>query len=187
MIEWPDHDRPWEWELFRPLHGTSMLELGNKRKGDFVYKAFFESIGFRHVSVDINGEDGALPLDLSKPIDLGTFDMVSNLGTSEHVSEDRYTGQIQCWRNILEAMHIGSVLVSITPQPGTWLKHGTWYPHESFFHALAKCNGLEAERVSNRPWFAHNPRRRLVDARLVRREDKPFEMPSKEHIFYNRR
>jgi len=187
VIEWPDHDRPWEWELFRPLVGTSMLELGNKRKGDIVYKDFFQSIGYRHVSVDLNGMDGALPLDLSEPLRLGTFDMVSNLGTSEHVSEGNYRGQVQCWRNILEAMHVGAVLVSITPQPGTWRRHGTWYPYESFFAALAEGNGLEVQRVRNRDWFEHNPSRRLIDARLVRLEDRPFEMPSDDHMFCNGR
>ena len=186
MIEWPDHQRPWEWELFRPLVGTSMLELGNKRKGDIVYKEFFQSIGYRHVSVDLNGMDGALRLDLSEPLDLGTFDMVSNLGTSEHVSESNYRGQVQCWRNILEAMHVGSVLINITPQPGTWRDHGTWYPHESFFGALAECNGLEVQRVFNREWIAGNPNRRLVMARLIRLEDRAFQMPAKEHMFQNR-
>lgn len=187
MIEWPDHQRPWEWELYRPLVGNTMLELGNKRKGDIVYKEFFESIGFTHTSVDLNGQDGALPLDLSKPLGLGTFDMVTNLGTSEHVSEGNYAGQVQCWRNILEAMHVGSVLVSITPQPGTWIEHGTWYPRLAFFAELAKLNGLELERSEERPWFDHNPNRRLVTARLVRLEDRPFEMPASEHMFHNHR
>src|SRR6185369_5643655 len=57
--------RSWEWELFDPLVGSSMLELGNKKKaaGDavFTYKSVFKSMGFRHVSVDTNGLDGAMP------------------------------------------------------------------------------------------------------------------------------
>ena len=78
-----------------------MLELGNKRNTPrHIYKAFFEARGFRHVSVDINGSDGALRKDLTEPLGLGTFDMVSNIGTTEHVSEGDYAGQVACWRNI---------------------------------------------------------------------------------------
>lgn len=162
-----------------------MLELGNKRKGDIVYKTFFESIGFKHTSVDLNGKDGALPLDLSKPLGLGTFDMVTNMGTSEHVSEGNYTGQVQCWQNIVESMHVGSVLVTITPQPGTWIRHGTWYPKLAFFAELAKHNGLKVERAQERDWFAGHPNRRLVTARLVRRKLVPFNMPDRRTMFQN--
>ncbi len=173
--------RSWEWELYSPLIGTSMLELGNKKKGPFVYKAFFQGRGYRHVSVDINGLDGALPKDLTKPLNLGTFDMVTNIGTSEHVSEGNYDGQIACWKNILEAMAVGSVLVSNTPQEGAWKRHGTWYPQQPFFVELAKLNGLEVERLYTSDERKPNcpPDLRLIFARLIRRELLPFQMPSK--------
>lgn len=145
-----------------------MLELGNKRKGDMVYKKVFEKAGFRHVSVDINGRDGALKMDLRQPLNLGTFDMVTNFGTSEHVSEDSIEGQVGCWQNILGAMHVGSVLVSITPKKGAsrWLRHGRWYPQEKFFERMAELNGLEVERL-----YVDE---HLVYCRAVRKEDVPF-------------
>jgi hypothetical protein len=176
--------RSWEWELYDPLVGSSMLELGNKRKaggdGPFTYKDVFISLGFRHVSVDTNGLDGALPLDLRKPLNLGTFDMVSNIGTSEHVSENDWDGQVACWRNIAEAMHVGSVLVAITPRPGSWLRHGTWYPHKEFYTELARLNGMEVERCYDSVDRGDNiaPHLRLVYARLRRVSDAPFQMPT---------
>jgi len=168
--DFPYHS--WEREIFSPLVGNSMLELGNKRKGDMVYKSVFESLGFRHVSVDLNGLDGALPLDLRKPLNLGTFDMVTNIGTSEHVSESDYDGQVECWRNIVEAIHIDSVFVSITPLEGAqrWLRHGRWYPQEAFFEELAELNGMVAERI----YVDSN----LVYARLKRNDDCEFQMPT---------
>jgi hypothetical protein len=170
--------RTWEWNLLSPLVGRSMLELGNKVKGDFVFKEFFEARGFRHVSVDTNGLNGALPLDLRQPLKLGTFDMVTNFGTSEHVSEDRYEGQIQCWRNIVEAMHAGSVLISVTPMPGTNRAHGAWYPYMEFFRSLAALNGLEVERLyDSKEQPDGKPGRDHILARLVRREVVPFVMP----------
>lgn len=181
--------RGWEWELLCPLVGTSMLELGNKRKGDFIYKKFFEGRGFRHVSVDTNGLDGALRKDLRNPLNLGTFDMVTNIGTTEHVSEKDWSGQVACWRNIVEAMHVGSVLVSITPKAGSWPRHGTWYPLHSFFVELASLNGCEVERLydSDTRWKPAPDGYKYVFARLIRRAAVPFVMPEQKHIFRNDR
>ena len=123
----PFVDRPTEWAFYNPLVGSTMLELGNKKNArlGLTYKAFFQSLVFRHISVDLNGEDGALKRDLCRPLDLGTFDMVTNIGTSEHVEN-----QEAVWRNMLEALHIGSVFLSATPLPGDWLGHGHFYPSE---------------------------------------------------------
>ncbi len=180
--------RSWEWELYNPLVGSTMLELGNKKKSAgevvFTYKDVFTSLGFQHTSVDTNGLDGALPKDLTKPLGLGTFDMVSNIGTTEHVSETSWSGQVACWKNIAEAMHVGSVLVSITPRPGAWQHHGTWYPHKEFFTELARLNGLEVERCYDSVDRGDSvaPHLRLVYARLRRVTDAPFKMP--EHGMY---
>ena len=178
--------RSWEWELLDPLVGCSMLELGNKVKGGQTYKEFFISRGFRHVSVDTNGLNGALPLDLTRPLHLGCFDMVTNIGTSEHVSEDDYAGQIECWRNMLEALDIGSVLICCTPKPGSWPRHGTWYPTEAFYDSLSRVNGLELERLYDSDQRKPNcpPQLRLIFARMTRREYAPFVMPP-SGMFHN--
>lgn len=164
-------NRSWERTLLNPLVGSSMLELGNKIKGEMVYKNVFERLGFRHVSVDLNGRNGALKLDLRKPLYLGQFDMVTNFGTSEHVSDDNWNGQVECWRNMLTALSVGGVLVSITPLEGAkrWLRHGRWYPQIAFFQEMAKKNGLNVERL----YTDSN----LVYARLRRIERRKFVMP----------
>ena len=46
-----------EWELYQPLVGDTMLELGNKITKGTSYKQYFESIGFKHTSVDWNGNE----------------------------------------------------------------------------------------------------------------------------------
>lgn len=160
--------------LFEPLAGVrSMLELGNKRGTDGpgdTYKRHFEALGIRHVSVDWNGEDGALALDLRQPLDLGLFDMVSNVGTSEHVDD-----QVSCWRNIVESA--AWIIVSITPAPGNWPGHGLHYPTEKFFEELAALNAFALQRC----YTAGPPGRRFVYARLCRRdglEEKRFTMPA---------
>lgn len=185
--------RSWEWDIISPLVGNSMLELGNKKKAGgegetFTYKAVFQSLGFRHVSIDTNGLDGALNKDLRKPLSLGTFDMVTNIGTSEHVSEDHWDGQVECWRNIIGAMHVGSVLISVGPKEGSWVNHGTWYAQEPFYEEMARLNGLKVEKLyhssDRKPYFAP-PHLRQVYARLVREQDVPFQV-TRVGMFKNR-
>lgn len=139
----PFVNHPAERALFEPLVGNTMLELGRKKTNGIPWKRYFEGLDIIHTSVDIKGGYGSLKKDLTEPLNLGTFDMVTNIGTTEHVSS-----QIPCWRNIVEAMHIGSVLVSTTPAPGSWKDHGRWYPEEDFFVHLADLNGMEIERLS---------------------------------------
>lgn len=172
----PFHNRPAEWELYQPLVGDSMLELGNKKNGEHIYKKCFEGLGFRHVSIDINGQNGALNMDLRQPLNLGTFDMVANIGTTEHVSD-----QAGVWRNICEAMHIGSVLVSTTPLPGDWSWHGEWYPTAEFYSDLARLNGMEMERL----YVSGEAPRQMNFARMRRVKECPFEMPE-GGLFRNR-
>ena len=164
----PFRNRPKLRELYEPLVGSSMLELGGKQDAGRVYKPYFEALGFRHVSVDWNGQDGALKRDLREPLGLGTFDMVSNIGTTEHV--DR---QEPVWRNICEAMHVGSVLVSTTPIKGDWWWHGDWYPSDEFYRDLAVLNGLQVDRL----YLAGVAPRRMWFARMTRIEPMSFRMP----------
>ena len=142
-----------------------MLELGNKKTQNRTYKQWFTELGFRHVSVDINGQDGALPLDLTQPINLGTFDMVTNIGTSEHVDV-----QEPVWRNMFEALDVGSVLIAATPLIGDWEWHGRWYPSDTFYRVMALLNRLEIERM----YIYGTSPRKLLCCRLRRLEPKEF-------------
>lgn len=155
-----------------------MLELGGKINAPYTYKAWFQTLGYRHISVDWNGEHGALPIDLRHPLSLGTFWMVTNIGTSEHVEV-----QEAVWRNMVEACHDGSVLISTLPIAGgkDWWWHGVAYPEQAFYVSLAALNGFELERlytvgdVGRRMWFA---RLRKVGGPI------PFAMPTGE-IYVN--
>lgn len=159
--------------LYEPLTSiSSMLELGNKRNHGLVYKTYFTGLGIRHVSVDWNGKNGALPKDLRKPLDLGVFDMVSNIGTTEHVE-----GQEGVWRNI--AVATGKIFVSSTPKPGSCKGHGLLYPTDSFYFEFAKLNGFEVERL----YEEGPPEKTYIQVRMKRVEMKPFVMPDEALIY----
>lgn len=167
----PFHNRPEERALYDPLPAPGrMLELGNKRNGDRTYKAFFQRRGWEHVSVDWNGQDGALRRDLRAPLGLGSFDVVTNIGTSEHVSDQRGV-----WSNIIDAMHVGSLLISTTPMPpDDWKWHGEWHVDDLWLRELCARNGLDIERL----YISGSPPRRMLFLRAVRREVVPFCMPA---------
>lgn len=81
--------------LLEPLTFKSMYDLGNKKTDGVPYNSYFRSLGITYDSIDLNGMDGALPLDLNADIELAARELVSNLGTSEHV-----LNQEACFRNV---------------------------------------------------------------------------------------
>lgn len=170
-----------EQDYIFPLHrGAGICELGNKKNSLGVYKHYFQSLGIEHISIDWNGEDGALPLDLRQPQweALGEFDMITNIGTTEHVSE-----QYPVWENIHHLCRVGGIIVSITPYAGgnDWWWHGNWYPTESFFHEFAKHNGYEIEKIG----IGRETPNRNQCVRLRKLRDKPFFMPARETMYHN--
>ena len=178
----PFHNRLDELNYIEPLVGNSMVELGNKKNGEFIYKKYFESLGFRHVSIDTNGQDGALPLDLRTPLwdQLGQFSMCTNFGTSEHVSD-----QFGVWQNIHELTKVGGVYVGQCPYHDgkSWWWHGEWYPTEAFYESFAELNGWEIERMdTDRP----EPNKNLY-VRMQKVHDLSFTCPDLKLIKYNSR
>ena len=129
-----------------------MLELGNqmiKRDGKrIIAKDYFENIGFKHVSFDINGKNGAIPIDLSKPIreeHFNKFDIVTNSGTSEHV--EPYEGQYECFRNIHLCTRVGGIMIHVIPQSGSFPDHCPFYYKQDFFSTLVRYNNYDVIEI----------------------------------------
>lgn len=124
-----------ELDVLGSLDGiTSMYELGNKANANGTYKAYFESLGIHHISIDLNGQDGALALDLTQPLQLEPFDMVTNFGTTEHVEDQK---------PVFENIHLMATkrMAHVVPMVGNWKGHGQWYVKRDFFEELAAQNG----------------------------------------------
>lgn len=115
------------WPGYPPKH------LNPTMVAPIAAKPMFEELGFEHVSIDLNGEHGALPLDLDKPIDLGRqFDVVTDFGTSEHVLD-----LFACMENVHRHLKPGGKLVHVNPKPGNWPGHGNWYRDQEFYRRFA--------------------------------------------------
>lgn len=124
----------------------SMLELGNQTFQDSslisqlklppTVKEYWENKGVMHTSIDLNGQDGAIPVDLSKPLPekyQNAFDIVTNCGTSEHVDN-----QFECWKNIHKCLRVNGFLLSANPETGKYNeKHCNWFYDMNFFEVFA--------------------------------------------------
>ena len=158
-----------------PIHGKRMLELGNKKNREGTYKEYFENAGMEHISIDWNGLDGAIKLDLRQPIDMEPFDMVTNIGTTEHVDD-----QYGVWQNIHNLTKVGGVIVSHTPLEGDWWWHGEYYPRKSFFEQFTTngydINYMEVGQI--RP-------SRVLNVRMKKYAHNNFIMPGNETMYHN--
>ena len=144
-------------EALGDLAGKRMLELGDQIIGksepisESTGKEYFENRGVFHTSFDLNGKHGALRVDLSKPIRnsewLGTFDIVTNAGTSEHV--EPFRSQYECFMNIQNCLRQGGIAVHLVPdiveleQRGRWKNHCNYYYSHEFFALLTELNGYD--------------------------------------------
>lgn len=161
--------------------GKRMLELGNQhvddKKGripEKTGKAYYTNRGCEHVSIDLNAEDGSLPLDLSQRIEKpeweGYFDIITNSGTTEHV--EPFESQYECFENIHRWLKPGGIVVHIVPDAyelqrrGRWKNHCNYYYTLEFFQALADAN---AYRMSKSGII-----NQLAAACLVKETDRPF-------------
>lgn len=131
----------WISELPLPKH-FSVCELGDQYltepKEGRLSRDWFErelKCG-RYVSVDANAR-GDVTADLNRPLDhvaLGEFDLVTDLGTGEHVFN-----QHQFWKTVHHLTRVGGFIVFDKPHQG-YAEHGFYTYSETFFSDIAYAN-----------------------------------------------
>lgn len=94
-------------------------------------------------SVDINGSEGCLRLDLNAPLHLAhQFDLSVNHGTAEHVFHiAQVFGTMHAWTKP------GGLMIHEAPFFG-WPDHGFYTLQPTLFYDLAAANGYEIVSVS---------------------------------------
>jgi len=123
--------------------GLKICELGDqimKWHQDRTGKKYLLNRGAdEHISIDINGKNGALSLDLSKPIDrwFEYFDITSNYGTLEHVDPGIYIG----FQNFHNWTKIGGVMIHAGPPARGCPWHSPYHYETWFFKELANRCG----------------------------------------------
>jgi len=182
------------FEAIRPtgFENKRILELGNQKlrkiprkilrdkynKKFSTAKKYLEFLGFQHYSIDINGKDGAIKIDLSEPFKdkfwINNFDIITNFGTIEHViskKEPFYYGHWQVWENIHNAAKKGSIFIHSLPLNNSWAKHGYVKYDLEFIEKLAKTNKYE---ISLQKILKNIPKKELILICLIKKENIPF-------------
>lgn len=129
-----------EWKLLEPFDFNSMYELGCKANPKGTYKFVFKNQGIAHTSIDLNGKHGSIALNLAKPIELDSRDIVTNYGTSEHIMN-----QEAVFRNIHNLSH--HRMIHMIPRVDNSPTHGLWHVDFDFFEQLAEINNYEIEQL----------------------------------------
>lgn len=157
------------------LSDVRMLELGNQRMGvkgraDFkkAYKDVLIERGIKeHVSFDINGQNGALVKDLSKYIAGwdNYFDIVTNFGTAEHVSD-----QYWAFKNIHDKCKNGGAMLHFGPPVDDWPGHCDYRYTNDFFKTLGDRNGYTVKLTERIIVTNPNPKKNrwLLTAILIK-------------------
>jgi hypothetical protein len=110
-----------------------------------------------HISIDLNGQDGAIALDLDNPLPvefIDRFNFITNYGTSEHVNN-----QHQLFKNIHDACCLGGLMIHALIPPEHWRGHGRYYYPSEFVGLLASLCKYETilhEEVSPYPDLPRN-------------------------------
>lgn len=163
----------WKWE------GVRICELGDQRGcygifNDLSARQYFEKRGADYVSIDLNGNHGALVLDLTEPITgLGEFDLITNLGTSEHV--EPLEKQYEVFKNIHDLCKVGGHMINYVPHEEQWKTHAPARYTKDFFDILAFRSGHENIRTElTKEGMVRSVTKKTSDS-FVSREDFPID------------
>ena len=113
-----------------------------------VLKYFFEFLKFTYTSVDYNGKDGALRLDVRQDLTIelkDKYDIITNIGFSEHVGEDvteneMLYSQYNFFKNLHNLGHNNTLYYHCVPLTHNWYKHGVCDYSLDFFKGLCEKN-----------------------------------------------
>jgi len=146
---------------------------GVKNSSDRTVKAYFESRGFKHTSIDINGAYGALSLDLRYPLPKefhNQFDVATNFGTIEHIIDNQY----QVFKNLHVAAKIGALIIHQLPFNN--YGHGYWSYPESFFEIMSAYSGYRIIDLRITWMRYQHPMgyKRVIYVGLVKEQDREF-------------
>jgi hypothetical protein len=114
-------------------------------------KPFFSHLGLKYTSIDRNGLDGALAIDVRQDLTVSIqkkFDIITNVGFSEHINEfdvedSVMFNQYLFFKSIHDLGKVGALYFHDLPKLGSWFQHGMCNYETSFFRALAESNGYE--------------------------------------------
>jgi hypothetical protein len=148
---WYGDVNPWELPLIHQALGGSPEQVaetketigrilsGDPGAGSFELAKLFYRLVFQYETysaIDLHGTAIAQRHDLNHPVPIAqTFDVVTNLGTSEHVFN-----QYQFFKTMHDLTAANGVMIHSMPNQGCY-DHGFFNYHPTFLFDLAEANG----------------------------------------------
>lgn len=139
------------FELITPyLKGVkSICDLGSQQHHEKIGLPYMRDVfrKYEYMSIDLNGEADAKRWDLSEPLKTNkTFDLVTDLGTSEHVKDF-----FQAMGNVNKLTRVGGLMFHENPKVGNWPLHGYHYRDQDFYKQLAEIANYEILHLDEWP------------------------------------
>lgn len=170
--------------LTMPVSDMRVCEFGNQymRVPGIPHssgKEYFESLGAKHISLDLNGRTGSIKMDLSKDVLLmhpewaGAFDLVTDFGTIEHVENGVY----EAFLNAHNLCRKGGVMLHTLPLSGCWPGHSPYHFDDVFFPRLALCSKyvVVVHSLQTTTYGKHSRKPKTnVSAVMIKSRDEPF-------------
>jgi len=170
---------------FEDKKQIKLLELGNQKilyeNGTFeIAKSHLSNLGVQHTSIDINGLDGALIIDLTKdlPKELrDNFDIVTDFGTIEHIEK-----QEQVFKSVHDACKVNGYMIHSLPLNGFWIGHCPYHYTEDFPKNLASKNCYELVFKEIKP----RRKEKFINFIFKKINTSPFSFTTNGLLFTNR-
>lgn len=105
------------------------------------------------LTLDFNGKDHCTKHDLNLPVEekyFGTFDVVTNFGTSEHV----VPSQMPCFKTMHDLCKPGGLILHAVPGEGC-NRHGHWRYPLQYLRVMAEDQGYYVISLDSLP-VSHN-------------------------------
>lgn len=129
-----------------------MLELGAQNLYDtehygWIAKDYFEAIPIQHISVDIIQYQGCVECDLRQLHPFRGNDIVTNMGTLEHVDGPLFIP----FKNIHNACVVDGIMIHENPRFDHWPLHGQHYFSMDFYKNFSEACGYEILELCEEP------------------------------------
>lgn len=161
--------KKWIFDNKKISNGTTINLAGNS----WPSRDYFPLVGGNHKSIDMNGKEDSLVIDLRLPIEdndkygvLNWADLVIDSGTSEHVAVQYYN-----WKNLYDVCKVGGYMVHILPKVGHWRGHCEFKYTKDFFTQLSEIMGYEIIELDE---YIENNHRGDILCILKKVSDIPF-------------
>jgi hypothetical protein len=163
-------------------HHSKVINIFNKynfKHSSFIMKYFYEHLGMSHTSIDYNGKDGALSLDVREDISTiidKKFNYITNIGFSEHVGENDIEdnllkNQYSFFKNMHDLGDDNCIYYHCVPLERYWYKHGVCDYTLSFFKNLCDACGY---KIINGPFIEDYHPEKQASIFFKKIDTKPF-------------